>query len=209
MNSILDTLRSIFNAPVRFLNQPLVKESVKNIAGTATFVFGLMEIHDVYEILCGREIVSESYPEQPKWVQASYKVIVICAKISLILSAGVSRPGMFIISSLMGCAFSTSQLDQTFGPNTVFSVNPWHPRHVISIVAVILALPALAHSIYNGINWACRKIQQLHVAHIQGQDIQVWLTDSKIRLMNVFNTITSRPALHLGNQLSRFILRPI
>ena len=209
MNSISGGVKKIFDASVRLLNQPIVKESVKNIAGTVTFVFGLVELYDIYQIARGREITTEACSGYPKWIQVANKVIIVCAKISLILSAGVSRLGVFIISSLIGCVFSTSQLNRVFGPNTIFAVNPWHPRHVVSIAAVILALPSLAQSAYKGINWAYKKIRQHQNTSTNGSDVKIWLTDTKIRLMTLFNTATSRPILHLGNQLGRFILRPI
>lgn len=209
MNSISEGAKGIFNASVRLLNQPVVKENVKNLAGSVTFVFGLVEIYDIYQIARGREISTEACTTSPKWVHVANKVVIVCAKISLILSAGVSRPGIFIISSLMGCAFSTAQLERVFGPNTIFTINPWHPRHVISIAAVILALPAVTQSIYKGFNWMYKKICHYENISTDNQEANNWLTDSKIRLMNLFNTATSRPTLHFGNQLARFILRPV
>lgn len=209
MNSISEGVKNLFTTSVRLLNQPIVKEGVKNIAGTVTFVFGLVEIYDIYQIARGREITTEACSDYPKWIQVANKVVIVCAKISLILSAGVSRPGVFIISSLIGCIFSTSQLDKVFGPNTIFAVNPWHPRHVVSIVAVVLALPSLAQSAYKGINWTYKKIQEYQNTSSNRTDVNTWLTDTKVRIMTLFNTATSRPVLHLGNQLGRFILRPI
>jgi len=208
MNSIVGEAKNLFNTSVRLLNQPIIKEGVKHIAGTVTFVFGLVEIHDVYQILQGREITTEPFSDYPKWVQVANKVSIVFAKISLILSAGVSRPGVFIISSFIGCVFSASQLNRVFGPNTIFAVNPWHPRHVVSITAVIFALPSLVQSTYIGINWAYKKIRQYQDTSTTRSDVRTWLTDTKIRLMTLFNTATSRPTLHLGNQLGRFILRP-
>ncbi len=208
MNSISGGVKNLFTSSVRLLNQPIVKEGVKNIAGTVTFAFGLVEISDIYQIARGRKITTEACSDYPKWVQVAHKVIIVCAKISLILSAGVSRPGVFIISSLIGCIFSTSQLDRVFGPNTIFAVNPWHPRHVVSIVAVVLALPSLAQSAYKGINWAYKKIREYQGTSSNRSDVNTWLTDTKVRIMTLFNTATSRPVLHLGNQLGRYILRP-
>lgn len=208
MNSISREVKNLFNTSVHLLNQPIVKEGVKNIAGTVTFVFGLVEVYDIYQIARGREITTEACSDYPKWIQLANKMIIVCAKISLILSAGVSRPGVFIISSLIGCIFSTSQLDRVFGPNTIFAVNPWHPRHIVSIVAVVLALPSLAQSTYKGINWACKKIREYQGASSNRSGVNTWLTDTKVRIMTLFNAGTSRPVLHLGNQLSRFILRP-
>lgn len=189
---------------VRFLNQPVIKEGVKNVASTAAFTFGIIEAYDIYQILRGREICTETHSDAPKWVQIATKVALVCAKISLILSAATSRPGVFIISTLMGSVFSSGQLERVFGPNTIFAVNPWHPRHVFSVAAVILALPALIQSTCQGIHWAytknCRN-ENGQAQNIEGRGS--WLTDAKVRMMTLFNTITSRPMQHLGNQLCR------
>jgi hypothetical protein len=69
MNSISGGVKNLFNASVRILNQPIVKEGVKNIAGTVTFVFGLVEIYDIYQIARGREITTEVCSDYPKWIQ--------------------------------------------------------------------------------------------------------------------------------------------
>lgn len=209
MNSVSVGVKSLFNTSVHLLNQPVIKEGVKNIAGSVTFAIGLMEIYDVYQIARGREISTEPCSTYPKWIQVANKVVIICAKISLILSAGVSRPGVIIISSLVGCVFSTNQLKRVFGPNTIFEVNPWHPRHVVSIAAVILALPSIAQSTYKGLDWLYKKVRLLQNTPPDAHHVSNWLTDSKIRLMALFNTITSRPTLHIGNQLSRTILRSV
>lgn len=153
------------------LNQPRIKEGVKNVAGAVTFVFGVVEVYNIYQMTRGCEMAIETLTS-PKWVHAANKVVTACPKLSLILSASVSRPGAFIVSSLVGCVFSTAQLDQMFGPNTIFAINPKHPRHIASIAAVILGLPTLFQS------------------------------SSEIRLQTLFNTLTSRPLLHIGNQLT-------
>lgn len=207
VNSILEGVKEVGKASIRLLNQPIVKESVKNIAGTVTFVFGLVEIYDLCQIIQGRKISTERYLDYPKWVQVAHKVTIICAKLSIVLSAAVSRPGVFIISSSIGCFFTTPQLNQVFGPNTTFAVNPWHPRHVISIVAMVLAMPSFAQSTYKGINWVYKKIRCYHTRAANGKSSITCLTDTKIRLMALFNTITSRPTLHVGNQFGRFIMR--
>lgn len=204
MDSIKLAARDALSAVVQMLNHPPIKEGIKNIAGCITFAFGIVEVYDIYQILRGREITTETYPGYPKWIQIAHKIVIVCAKISLILSAGVSRPGVFIISSLVGSIFSSQQLEKVFGPNTTFAVNPWHPRHLISIAAVVLALPALGQSIYKGARWVYYKIQSC--ASEPSVDT-AWLTDAKVRLMNLFNTATSRPVLHIGNQVTRFALR--
>lgn len=206
MNLINIEAKKLINTTVQLLNQPLIKEGVKNIAGSVTFAFGLMEVYDIYQIAKGREVTSESCLTSPKWYQVANKTIIVAAKISLILSAGVSSPGVFIVSSLMGSAFSTTQLDKMFGVNTIFAINPYHPRHIVSIAAVILALPSIAQSACKAVNLAYKKIKQYHSDKVTANAKNV-LTDTKIRFMTLFNTITSRPILHLGNQLGRLILR--
>ncbi len=201
MTSISRGAKGLFDDSVRLLNQSIVKENIKNIAGTFTFVFGLVEIYDVYRIFRGHEISTEAYLDYPKWVQVANKVVIVCAKISLILSAGVSRPGVFMISLLIEYVFSTSQLNRVFGPNAVFVVNPWHPRHLISIVAVILALPSVVQSVCKSLNWTYKKIRQYPDMPTDRQGVRTWLTDNKIRFMTLFNTVTSRPILHIRNQL--------
>ncbi len=189
---------------VRFLNQPVIKEGVKNIASTAAFTFGIIEAHDIYQILRGREICTETHSDAPKWVQIASKVALVCAKISLILSAATSRPGVFIISTLMGSVFSSGSLEHVFGPNIIFAMNPWHPRHVFSVAAAILALPASVQSTCQGIHWAYTKICQNENG--QAQSIEgrgVWLTDAKVCMMTLFNSIISLPVQHLGNLLCR------
>lgn len=193
MNSISDTTKSATRTIVQFLNQQLVKESIKKIVGSVTFAFGLVEIYDVCQILKGREISTEACSNDPKWMQIANKIIIVLAKISIIFSAATSPPGVFLISSLMGCFFSTDQLSGVFGPYTVFAINPWHPRHIASIAAVIFALPSVVQSVFIGVQWAHKTL--LHNG----------LTDNKVRLMAIFNTATSRPVLHFGNRILHMV----
>lgn len=198
MTAIASGAKSVINGSVRLLNQPVIKEGVKNVAGSVTFVFGLFEIYRVYQSLRSREASEIDLEVTPTYVQTANKVVSVTSSISLILSAGVSRPGVFLISSLAGKIFSTGQLERVFGPNTLFAVNPWHPRHVLSIAAVAMALPSLALLCFKGFDWGCKKIRQLPPTENRQTDI-------KIQLMVLFNTITSRPILHLGNQLGRLL----
>lgn len=209
MKAILGEAKDLCIASVHLLNQPVIKEGIKNLAGTVTFVLGLVEIYNIYQITRGQKISADPFSNSSKWMRVANKLIIVCAKISLILSAGVSRPGVYIISSLIESVFSTSQLEYVFGPNTLFALNPWHPRHIVSILAVILSLPTLAQSTYESINWTYKKIRHYRKASTNRLEIQTGPTDSKIKLTTLFNTITSRPTLHIGNQLGRFILRRI
>lgn len=188
MNTVTSMTRNIVHSSVNFLN--LHKKGVKYIVGSVTFSFGLVEIYDLFQTL-GKNGFSKQSPNVSSWKQTAHKVVIVCAKISLILSAAVSPPGCVLISALVGRVFSTTQLERLFGPNTIFAVNPWHPRHFVSIIAVTLALPIIFSSVTP--------------LNERMEEKSLLLTDRKIKYISLFNTFTSRPVLHLGNQLSRFI----
>lgn len=101
------------------------------------------------------------------WQETAHRIAILSARVSLLLSASVSRPGVRVVSGLAGNFFT----EELFGANTIFAVNPWHPRHVISFVAVALALPA----------------------------IFCW-SDKDLCPKALFNTVTSRPFLHQVNK---------
>jgi hypothetical protein len=162
-----------------FLNQPVLKEEIKNVMGAATFMFGAAALYDMCEILRGRAISTES---EKDW----HKAAVMSGKLSLIVSAAVSRPGAYLISKVAGACFSDERLVRTFGPNAIFAINPRHPRHVASFVAVTLALPMTVLAFYQGFR--------------SQESDKPWLTDGRVRLMALFNTFTSRPLLHTCNQ---------
>lgn len=135
-----------------FVNEPLIKEGIKDVAGSVTFIFGAYALYDLSQSLL-----------------TAKKVNALFAKISLIMSAVVSRPVIHV--------FSYFEMK-----SSTFQQNPWHPRHVISIAAVILAIPCIVFGNFSGKN-------------------------RKIRWMLIFNTITSRPVLHIGNQIFHLIYK--
>lgn len=191
---------------VDFLNQPVVKESVKRVASIATFIFGLIEIYDICQILRGKDIATDIDPHDPQWIQTAAKISIVFAKISIVLSAAVSRPGVYVISTLIGRVATQAQLERLFGPNTIYAQNPWHPRHVASIAAVIFVIPTMIQVIYLGFSWTQRKFIQLQEDDSQIDPDWGWLTDAKVRLIVLFNTLTSRPVLHVGNQFVRYFI---
>lgn len=194
MSSISCALKGLVSIPVNILNQPVVKEGVKNVAGIATFFFGLIECADLVQVWQGRKISTEASTDSSDEIK--------CSKFSLVLSGAVSRPGVYLISSLVGRVFSTSQLERAFGPNINFANNTCHPRHVVSFFAVILALPSVAKSTYEGCYWVYRKVVQ-EPKTIDSDNADCWISDYKVPLMTLFNTVTSRPVLHSGNLLLR------
>ncbi|MCE2982546.1 MAG: hypothetical protein LW832_03155 [Parachlamydia sp.] len=170
----MNVARDLLNCPVQLLNTPIVKEGVKNFAGSVTFCFGLAEVYHYFN--------SRDLPDQ----STASKVVKIFAKASILLSACVSRPGVFIISSLAGRVCSPQQLERVFGINTIFAHNPWHIRHSASFAAVILAMP----------------IMQATRDYSTGTNE----TENNLRWIALFNTLTSRPLLHMGNQFVHFLI---
>ena len=63
----------------------------------------------------------------------------------------------------------------------------------------MVALPSIALSAYDGFHWIYEKCQNNNQQYPSTN--KNWITDSKIQFMDLFNTLTSRPLLHLGNQL--------
>lgn len=182
------------------LNRPLIKEGIKNVASTVACVFGVVEAYDMYQILNGRALSTETDLASPSWIQSANKVILICAKISLLLSAATSRPGVFIISTLFGQIFSDQQLEYAFGPNTIFALNPWHPRHIFSIVAFVLALPSVFQSTYRVASYLSDGLSSSIPAQ---QENTPRPTDTDIQWMTFINTLGSRPLQHFGNYVCR------
>ncbi len=207
MNSILGFGRTAINVGAQFFNQPVVKECLKDIFSAVTVAFGLLGAYDLYQTFKGRNITSEKDAvNDPKWLQVASKLALLAAKVALVLSALVSRPGVLIISSLVNMVASTVQIERVFGPNTIYAVNPMHPRHWVSLVAAALAVPLVALTIFKGLSWAFYKNTGQSNPAISVQNATQILTDSNVRQMTLFNTFTSRPMLHLGNQWVRIIL---
>lgn len=172
-----------------FLNRPPIKEGIKKVVGSITFAFGLIELYDLYQIARGRGLSDELSPEAPRWAQVAHKVVTLIAKLSLLLSAATSPPALYLFSCI------PLPFEALFGPNTTFALNPWHPRHLTSIAACLLSLPALLEFIYP-------------ISPPSPEpETTPWLTDARVRLMALFNAVTSRPAQHLGNALFWRVVR--
>ncbi|HEY2811707.1 MAG TPA: hypothetical protein VGJ00_10025 [Rhabdochlamydiaceae bacterium] len=156
-----------------FLNQPLVKEAIKNVTSCVTFFFGCAQGVEIYE-----------KGGFSPWKSTAGKAIEIMAKISLLLSAAVSRPGVFLASLFLECLFTKDQWEGVFGPNAIFAINPWHPRHMLSVAALLLALPAAVQAMVSE---------------------STWIKDRKLNIMTFFNVLTSRITMHKLNQLFKIV----
>lgn len=171
MGSIFVNLQSFMVEFVIFLNQQAVKESVKNTAGLITCLFGVIELYNLM-----------FYKQNSKTSRALF-----LAKVSICLSPLITRPGIWLISSI--AALFSLQIENYFGDHTIFAANPWYPKHIASFVVVFLALPAL-----------CQKINPFQKFNNGDHGIS-----NSVFFVLLFNTLTSRPVLHLTNQLALFL----
>lgn len=195
----------VFNQFVRFFNTPIVKETVKNSFGFITFSLGLVELYhdskECYTYMRGR--VKNEIPSQP-WQCTASKVLLLISKISIYTSAMTTKPAVFAIGWVANRIFTSEQLSRFFGPNLNFVTNPYHPRHVLSIVSFLLGLPATLKGTYDLAIWLRKKI-----CCSQSPEPSQPMTPQETRVYRFvwWNTMTSRPMVHWANALCRLILR--
>lgn len=172
---------------VNWLKSPMVKPAIKRHVGTATFCFGIGEFATVLDQAYRRDF-ENPFDKKFTWLQTANKLANLSQRFSLLLSAAVSPTGVRLIGTLVGKVASPATLIAVFGPNTIFAVNPSHPRHVVSFVAVALALPVIAQLSYNACVWMDRTIN-----HRKG----VELLPIDRAIFTLFNLVFSRPTLHI------------
>lgn len=198
MNSISQGIRFT----VRALNNEPIKEGIKRLIGLAAVGFAFAVICDI----CRRSFLRHQ-PDAPP-ISLTDRVVTYSAKASLILCGATSPLGVMAISKIVHFIFSPLQLERAFGPNTIFAVNPWHPRHVFSIGAVCLAAPILIQSLFRTISQcSCFRSDPSFIQHSRALSPSWIISSDELLLMVCITTVTSRPILHLGNQFARLLLR--
>lgn len=192
---------------VTVLNQPLVKESLKNVIGITTCVFGVIEICDeavsCYRSLKGR--IRKNGEGIEPWWRTALRVVVIVTNISLVASVFTSRPGLAMSGWVVERIFTPDQLLRYFGPNVNFVGNPLHPRHVLSIISFAMGVPATIKTAVDGGKWFVDRIIKKQPAI--NETPQKGITVQHKQWMATWNTLTSRPALHAANRFFQIILR--
>lgn len=200
----------VFNNFVRFFNTPIVKETVKNSFGYITFTLGAIELYndskDCYIYLRGR--IRNEIPSRP-WQCTASKILFLVAKVSIYTSALTTKPAVLAIGWMANRIFTAEQLSRYFGANLNFATNPYHPRHVVSIVSFILGIPATLKSTYDLAVWLRKKIS----CSSKPEDTANVPTnpespqEARVYKFVWWNTMTSRPMVHWTNALCRLILR--
>jgi hypothetical protein len=162
---------------VSYINQPAVKAGVKNFSGIVTFSLGAVE---------GCDLVYRAIKRDQESSLTAGKSIALAGRFSLVLSAALSYPGQWVASNTIGRIVDPA----LFGPNVIFAVNPYHPRHLVSFASCGLTLSA---SVY-------------FLLFKKDKEERAILNDQVVTLLLFFNLATSRPVLHLGNQFAHQIL---
>lgn len=160
---------------VSCINQPIVKQSIKNALSAPTVAFGCYGLYQLFQ-----KYHKGSYsPETPK---ASFGL----AHFSLITTALMTPIGIKIPERIFCLLISTDQRLRWFGPNTVFEHNPLHPRHVMSFINLAMAIPSAL------------KVCQFGLAKLRSQSP---VSPKKEEWMASWNAFTSRPLQHLVNAI--------
>ena len=116
---------------LRVLNTPAVKEAIKNVLGTITFAGGVTVLY------------------RTRKGSSAQKTADFFLKASIVLSCLASRPGLWLLEKVISRIATPQAFAKIFGQNTIFEINPWHPRHALNITANILSGVALIEWIYN------------------------------------------------------------
>ncbi len=160
---------------ISYVNQPYIKQGIKYAIGVPTVGCGALAL---CYVVTGK--TSKFANTSDTWEGTADRITHAMAYVSFVLSATVSPIGVWGISKAVGWCFSSAQVEKVFGPNTVFESNWKHPRHVASLAAVGLALPILVKRIFVS-------------PFTQGE--------RDLQRIALFTVVTSRPTLHIGNQL--------
>ena len=112
---------------VQFLNQ--YKQTIKDGSGALTLGFAHVAL---YDLACN-------------WRERNFTQL--SGSVSLVLSGAISPWGVKAISAIAHRCFTPQKLESMFGRNTIFAINPWHPRHVASIAALAFMAPTIVRQV--------------------------------------------------------------
>ncbi len=157
------------------VNQPIIKQSIKNALSAPTIAFGCLELYHLFQ----KYQAGHSSPEKQK---DSFGL----ANISLITTALMTPLGIKIPEKIFCLLISADHRLRWFGPNTVFEHNPLHPRHVMSFINLAMALPSVIKVCHYGIS----KLRSKPLPTIKREE---WMAS--------WNAFTSRPLQHFVNAI--------
>ncbi len=188
LNTVNIRITSVLKEVQKFLNNPVVKPTIKKIIGIANVIFGIWAVYDLIDSARRGTLWSNKK-------ETLINVIEISARVSVIGLALSTWPGSVLVGRVATAIFGDKLLLSWFGPNLNFATTPWHPRHVVSIVSVAMGVPALVYEVYLGVK-----------SFFSDSKTGSTLKERVLYVINTFNVLTSRAALHCGNALMRRIL---
>lgn len=197
MSVIFETVKVPLKASVEFLSQPAVKETIKKASGIAAATFGIIEVYDLYMVFRGKRPISDEQNSlSPRWMQIGHKFAVLTLKLSIVFHGLASRPCIYVAGKTAGLVMSEARLVSIIGTNTIFAVNPWHPKHILSLGATVCSLPSKVQSVYRTFVWMQSKITHKNLQQPKIIPTGGWMSDRRARIISFINTIFGRPFLH-------------
>jgi len=113
---------------VHFLNSPPIKNGIKNVFGALFFSGGLYSLYEM---------------------QKTSDKTVLLLQTSIVLNGIASRPGVALCEWVIHQIATPPTVTKIFGLNTIFAINPWHPRHLFNLSVNLIAAAALITVIYS------------------------------------------------------------
>ncbi|MFT5319821.1 MAG: hypothetical protein ACI8RA_003104, partial [Chlamydiales bacterium] len=162
----------------RYLNQPAVKQAIKNVIGISSCAFAALALYDLYM--------------DPQACEDKHSLI---ARVTIIVTAALSPIALRNLSQTFSGTTVARAFASIFGQNVNFVSNPRHPRHLISIANTILGIPVITKLFYNILS-----------RNEPTERTNCILSNSQIQWIAAGLCLTSRPALHLGNALARSVI---
>lgn len=162
-------MSAVVGSAVQFLNAH--KQTIKNVVAIPAAIAGPSALYEL--AMKGRRLNFNA----------------VLGDVGLVLNSAVSPMGVVVISKIVHLFFSSGKLESFFGKNTIFAVNPWHPRHVVSVASAILMAPAMVKEAQRFYQWAW--LGKVSHDHYRQSD---WMKRALI-----FNFLFHRVTLHLLN----------
>lgn len=129
--------------------------------------------------------------------KASLFSIMGIAKMSLRLTHLVHPNICNTLYNMTAYKLSPDQLSR-FGVGQTFAQNPWALKHVVSITAAAMGGVVVVDTVYR---MAFAEDTQQEKWKKVNANNQPWVSDNMIRFLTAFAFFTSRPVLHVTNQL--------
>lgn len=174
---------------VSYINQPRIKENLK-------FLIEVGKRCTLFPFLFSEAIAAGESKKTQNSPLSSRARLILCSKISMYSSVFCNPTVQMTIGWIAHCFFTSQRLENIFGPNINFAGNWKHPRHVVSLVSFGFGVPAVIYSLW----LFFREDSELEKGCSQKS---CTLSHRNLIFLTTINTLISRPALHIANQIAR------